>query len=148
MEGKTMKKQVIKELIEIANSFDKKGLRKEADAIDRIVRSAATCENEKEIGSLVKKLEQELPGITFGYLGNTGVDRSGNFDDRTWYVFLPHRQQKGAGDSKDTVPVKGKSLEQIEKEVRRLYALEQEGRKHTHEQTIKNNEEWSAKMRG
>jgi hypothetical protein len=37
----------------------------------------------------VEELAKECPGITFGYIGNCGVDRSGPFDDRSWYVFLP-----------------------------------------------------------
>jgi hypothetical protein len=31
-----------------------------------------------------------FPGVTFGYIGNSGVDRSGPFDDRSWRIFLPH----------------------------------------------------------
>lgn len=38
----------------------------------------------------VRILAQELPGITFGYIGNTGVDRFGPYDDRSWRIFLPH----------------------------------------------------------
>jgi hypothetical protein len=34
----------------------------------------------------VKALAVELPGITFGYIGN--VERWG--DDRSWEIFLPH----------------------------------------------------------
>lgn len=34
-------------------------------------------------------LKIEFPAITFGYIGNCGVDRSGPFDDRSWYIFLP-----------------------------------------------------------
>lgn len=37
----------------------------------------------------VDSLKSELPGISFGYIGNVGVDRSGPYDDRSWRVFLP-----------------------------------------------------------
>lgn len=40
-------------------------------------------------------LKRELPGVTFGYIGNCGSDRSGRFDDRSWYIFLPHPGRVG-----------------------------------------------------
>lgn len=39
--------------------------------------------------SRTNALKARFPGVTFGYIGNVGVDRSGPFDDRSWYVFLP-----------------------------------------------------------
>jgi hypothetical protein len=47
------------------------------------------------------ELKRELPGVTFGYIGNCGVDRSGPFDDRSWYIFLPHPGR--VGDYSDRV---------------------------------------------
>lgn len=42
-----------------------------------------------------KTLKAEFPAITFGYIGNVGVYRSGPFDDRRWYIFLPHDGRVG-----------------------------------------------------
>jgi hypothetical protein len=39
----------------------------------------------------VKQLAVELPGVTFGYIGNV----EGNWDDRCWMVFLPHPGRVG-----------------------------------------------------
>ena len=47
------------------------------------------------IEGLSEALKRELPGVTFGYIGNCGVDRSGPFDDRSWYIFLPHPGRVG-----------------------------------------------------
>jgi len=47
------------------------------------------------LAAAVKALATELPGITFGYIGNVGVDRSGPYDDRSWRVFLPHPGRVG-----------------------------------------------------
>ena len=44
----------------------------------------------------VEALAKELPGITFGYIGNCGLDRSGQFDDRHWHVLLPHPGRVGS----------------------------------------------------
>jgi hypothetical protein len=69
----------------------------------------------------VEALATELPGITFGYIGN--VERWG--DDRTWYVFLPHPGR--VGDREDAVGL-GTNFDaalrrwaEIEKTARRLY---------------------------
>jgi hypothetical protein len=43
----------------------------------------------------VSQLKSEFPDVSFGYIGNCGVDRSGPFDDRSWYVFLPHPGRVG-----------------------------------------------------
>lgn len=59
----------------------------------------------------VDALKAELPGITFGYIGNVGVDRSGPFDDRSWYVFLPHPGR--IGTYADRVFVGHKTLESV-----------------------------------
>jgi hypothetical protein len=49
-----------------------------------------------EIDANVAELAAELPGITFGYIGN--IERWG--DDRAWAVFLPHPGRVGGtGDS-------------------------------------------------
>lgn len=48
-----------------------------------------------KIRERVAALATELPGITFGYIGNCGVDRTGQFDDRSWRVFLPHPGRVG-----------------------------------------------------
>lgn len=37
----------------------------------------------------------EIPGVTFGYLGNVGIGREGRYDDRSWYIFLPHPGRVG-----------------------------------------------------
>lgn len=42
-----------------------------------------------------EELKARFPGISFGYIGNVGVDRSGSYDDRSWYVFLPHPGRVG-----------------------------------------------------
>lgn len=43
----------------------------------------------------ITELKAEFPSLSFGYIGNVGVDRSGPFDDRSWYVFLPHPGRVG-----------------------------------------------------
>ncbi|CAB4189613.1 hypothetical protein UFOVP1196_4 [uncultured Caudovirales phage] len=48
----------------------------------------------------VTELQAELPGITFGYIGNCGVNRNGPFDDRSWYIFLPHPGRVGTSDDR------------------------------------------------
>lgn len=35
------------------------------------------------------ELAREIPGATFGYVGNCGVDARGPYDDRSWSVFVP-----------------------------------------------------------
>src|SRR6187549_255381 len=40
-------------------------------------------------------LKLEFPTVTFGYIGNCGVYRSGPYDDRRWYIFLPHHGRVG-----------------------------------------------------
>ena len=52
-----------------------------------------TCE---ALTRKVEELAKELPDITFGYIGNCGVHRSGRFDDRQWHVFLPHPGRIGS----------------------------------------------------
>ena len=53
----------------------------------------------KTFSDLVAKLAEELPGITFGYIGNVGVFRgSGPYDDRSWRIFLPSSGPLGYGD--------------------------------------------------
>jgi hypothetical protein len=39
-----------------------------------------------------------FPGLTFGYIGNCGVYRSGPYDDRSWRIFLPHPGRVGGWD--------------------------------------------------
>lgn len=41
------------------------------------------------------ELKIEFPTVTFGYIGNCGVARWGKFDDRRWYLFLPHPGRVG-----------------------------------------------------
>lgn len=48
-----------------------------------------------DLQAKVNALAVDLPGLTFGYIGNCGVDRSGPFDDRSWHVFLPHPGRVG-----------------------------------------------------
>lgn len=44
----------------------------------------------------VKKLSEELPGLTFGYTGNIERD---NLDFRNWSIFLPHVRVGGSMDA-------------------------------------------------
>jgi len=48
-----------------------------------------------DLDARVDALKAEFPTVSFGYIGNCGVDRSGPFDDRSWYVFLPHPGRVG-----------------------------------------------------
>jgi len=75
----------------------------------------------------VTELAKELPGITFGYIGN--CERWG--DDRSWSIFLPHPGRVGRWE--DAVylgPTKKMSLvteadwPELEAKARRLYARE------------------------
>jgi hypothetical protein len=43
-----------------------------------------------KLNALAETLKAEFPGVTFGYLGNCGSDCRGQFDERTWTIFLPH----------------------------------------------------------
>ncbi len=82
--------------------------------------------NYKFYSEAVKSLAQEVPGITFGYIGNVGVYRSGPFDDRSWYVFLPHPGRVGTISDRVFVGHKGleavQTWESVERQVRRMMA--------------------------
>lgn len=53
-----------------------------------------------ELQRKFKALKAEFPEISFGYIGNCGVDRSGHFDDRSWQIFLPHPGRIGTYDDR------------------------------------------------
>jgi hypothetical protein len=46
-----------------------------------------------ELQTLTSLLAEELPGVTFGYIGN--VYNGPFIDERLWYVFLPHPGRVG-----------------------------------------------------
>lgn len=77
----------------------------------------------------VEELKSELPGISFGYVGNVGVDRSGPYDDRDWRVFLPV-PPGGVRDfstmvylgSTESLPKHATDIHSFEARVRRAYA--------------------------
>jgi len=52
-------------------------------------------EGHEMLSAMVEALKSELPGISFGYIGNCGVNRYGQFDDRSWRIFLPHPGRVG-----------------------------------------------------
>ena len=75
----------------------------------------------------VATLAQDLPGITFGYIGNL----TPRYDDRSWFVFLPNPDLTAGTDSdrvylgNNAQPVNEMTQEQwngVECRVRRLYA--------------------------
>ena len=51
----------------------------------------ALAEADDILAGKVKELAAELPGVTFGYLGNFEIWG----DDRAFYVFLPHPDRVG-----------------------------------------------------
>lgn len=61
----------------------------------------------------VKELAAELPGVTYGYLGN--YERWG--DDRSLYIFLPHPDRVGTYQDSISLGL-GRSVEQQLKSVR------------------------------
>lgn len=75
----------------------------------------------------VRELAKELPGITFGYIGN--VYFGPYYDDRSWRIFLPH--PGWVGERTDNVYIGSTAAldrrigdwPSIEAEARRLYAL-------------------------
>lgn len=81
-----------------------------------------------QLQAKVDVLAVELPGLTFGYLGNVGTDRNGRYDDRSWYVFLPHPGRVGTtndsvgGFPTHRLPAMLADWHRIEATVRRLMA--------------------------
>src|SRR5271154_386340 len=55
----------------------------------------------------VEELKAELPGVTYGYIGN--FERWG--DDRSLYIFLPHPDRVGSYDDSVSLGL-GRSKEQ------------------------------------
>lgn len=81
------------------------------------------------LSAKVDALKADLPRISFGYIGNCGVDRRGMFDERTWYVFLPHYGRCGTYNdsvhigSADDLDGAVARWPQIEARARQLYAM-------------------------
>jgi hypothetical protein len=55
----------------------------------------------------VKELSQELPGVTFGYIGN--LERW--CDNRSWAVFLPHPARVGGFDDQISIGARRRSFQ-------------------------------------
>lgn len=71
--------------------------RAELEAAEREERMATY----EMLQAKVKELAIELPGVTFGYIGN--CDR--RFDDRVWMIFLPHPDRVGDAYGADDVTI-------------------------------------------
>lgn len=86
-------------------------------------------EAQRILQSRVDALAKELPGVTFGYIGN--VERWG--DDRTWFVFLPHPGRVGryndsvrVGTTLELAACAERSWPVVEARVRKLYPMNRE----------------------
>lgn len=54
-----------------------------------------------KLRALADELARELPGVTFGYIGNL---ESGPYrDDRLWMIFLPHPDRVGTAEDSVTL---------------------------------------------
>jgi hypothetical protein len=72
----------------------------------------------------VKELSQELPGVTFGYIGN--LERWG--DDRSWAVFLPHPARVGGFNDQISIG----TTEKLPAAVNKWAAIAESARKRYH----------------
>lgn len=89
-----------------------------------VIESSPQMEPSRILHENVAALSEELPGLSFGYIGN--IESWG--DDRDFRVFLPHPGRVGGLD--DSVSLGGvtslgaavKTWPAIEARVRRLYA--------------------------
>ena len=66
-----------------------------------------------ELSAKIEALAAELIGVTFGYLGNCDV--CGGWDDRIWYVFLPHPGRVGTYSDRVEVGRTAQLAEGLEK---------------------------------
>jgi len=86
---------------------------------------------QQQLQERVDALAKELPGITFGYIGN--VEQW--CDDRSWFVFLPHPGRVGRYNDSVRIGTTAQlevavaGWPRVQERVRRLYPLGDCGRK-------------------
>ena len=83
---------IIKELVTLANQLDSKGLRKEADYLDKIIKEATFCTSLALLGSLVVGCTNAFEGVQHlcwwidgnGYLGSGSEYKATATCTRSW----------------------------------------------------------------